>query len=177
MRGAVVGVADHGGWAALVTVGADGTVLDRRRVELVGPGLPKIPHHVEAQGLPIAEGVALVERVRESAAVCAGLALDGLAEFGAGGIALRVCPALPGTVEERIRDVWARNNADWVMYRHALAGAAEARGWTVAWFDAKRVGAGEFASLRKVMGAPWGADQRLAMAGAMWAIRGAPAAY
>jgi hypothetical protein len=31
----VIGISDHGGWAVLVTAGADGTLLDRRRVELV----------------------------------------------------------------------------------------------------------------------------------------------
>ncbi len=41
--GGIIGVSDHGGWAVLVTVARDGTLLDRRRVELVGEGLPKIP--------------------------------------------------------------------------------------------------------------------------------------
>lgn len=39
----VVGVADHNGWAALVCVSVkDGSpeVIDRRRVELIEPGLP-----------------------------------------------------------------------------------------------------------------------------------------
>jgi hypothetical protein len=31
----IIGVSDHGGWAVLVTVAGDGTLLDRRRVELV----------------------------------------------------------------------------------------------------------------------------------------------
>ena len=52
-NGGIVGVSDHGGWAVLVTAARDGTLLDRRRVELVDEGLPKIPHHCEAQGLPI----------------------------------------------------------------------------------------------------------------------------
>ena len=34
-NGGVIGVSDHGGWAVLVTVARDGTLLDRRRVELV----------------------------------------------------------------------------------------------------------------------------------------------
>ena len=59
----IIGVSDHGGWAVLVTVAGDGTLLDRRRVELVDEDLPKIPHHSEAQRLPINEAVALVERV------------------------------------------------------------------------------------------------------------------
>ncbi len=37
-----IGVSDHGGWAVLVTVAGDGTLLDRRRIELVDNDLPKI---------------------------------------------------------------------------------------------------------------------------------------
>ncbi len=74
--GAIIGVSDHGGWAVLVTVASDGTLLDRRRVELVDEDLPKIPHHSEAQALPLHEAVALVERVRASAERHAKLGLD-----------------------------------------------------------------------------------------------------
>jgi hypothetical protein len=42
---AVVGAADHGGWAILVTGSADGALLVRRRVALVDEGLPTMPHH------------------------------------------------------------------------------------------------------------------------------------
>ena len=49
----IIGVSDHGGWAVLVTVADDGTLLDRRRVELVDEDLPKIPHHSEGQALPL----------------------------------------------------------------------------------------------------------------------------
>jgi len=60
----IIGVSDHGGWAVLVTtVADDATLLDRRRVELVDDDLPRIPHHSEAQALPLDEAVALVERV------------------------------------------------------------------------------------------------------------------
>src|SRR5258708_9522420 len=52
-NGGIIGVSDHGGWAVLVTVARDGTLLDRRRVELVGEGLPKLPHHSEGQGRPL----------------------------------------------------------------------------------------------------------------------------
>src|SRR5688572_15708831 len=65
--GAIVGVADHSGWAVLVTVADDGTFLDRRRIELVDAGLPMLPHHHECQGLPIEQALELVERVRTSA--------------------------------------------------------------------------------------------------------------
>lgn len=162
---AIVGVSDHGGWAILVTVDAGGTLLDRRRVELVDEGFPKIPHHVEAQRLPLDQAVALVERVRASAERNATHCLNALpAEFEISGIALRQCPALPRTIAERITNYRARNNADWVMYREALAAAAEARGWAVFWYDAKK-----FADARakKPPDPPWTKDHRLAMAAAI----------
>ena len=64
---ACVGVADHCGWAVLVTVAGGGALLDRRRAELVDPALPKLPHHHECQALPVPEAVKLVERVSRSA--------------------------------------------------------------------------------------------------------------
>ncbi|HEX3456352.1 MAG TPA: hypothetical protein VHR97_00210, partial [Candidatus Baltobacteraceae bacterium] len=78
-KGSIIGVSDHGGWAVLVTATRDGTLLDRRRVELVDDDLPAIPHHHEAQMLPPDEGVALVERVRASAERHAEAALDAVA--------------------------------------------------------------------------------------------------
>ena len=178
----IIGVSDHGGWAVLVTVAGDGTLLDRRRVELVDEDLPKIPHHSEGQSLPLDEAVGLVERVRVSAERHAKLGLDAVARTLPGrivGVALRQCPALPPTIAERIKDYRAQNVADWVMYRQALAAAAEARGWTVRWYDAKKVfaAAGEalriedldahFVQLRKSIGPPWGMDHKLAMAAAI----------
>jgi hypothetical protein len=127
---AIIGVSDHGGWAVLVTVTGDGTLLDRRRVELVDKDLPKIPHHSEGQGLALDEAVELVERVQASAERHAKLGLDAVALTMPGrilGVALRECPELPPTIAERIKDYWAQNVADWVMYRKALAAAAEAR--------------------------------------------------
>ncbi|HEX4276323.1 MAG TPA: hypothetical protein VHZ74_13260 [Bryobacteraceae bacterium] len=183
--GAIIGVSDHGGWAVLVTVAGDGTLLERRRVELVDEELPKIPHHSEAQRLPLDEGVELVERVRISASRHAKLALDAVAMAVPSrilGIALRECQPLPASVAERITNYRARNVADWVMYRQALAAAAEARGWGVHWYDAKKiVGAASaalqldfdarFLQLRKSLGPPWGNDHKIAMAAALVAKR------
>lgn len=182
----VIGISDHGGWAVLVTVAGDGTLLDRRRVELVDDDLPKIPHHSEGQALPIEEAVALVERVRASAERHAKLVLEDVSTTLPGrirGIALRHCPELPATIAERIKDYRAQNVADWVMYRKALAAAAEARNWTVHWFDAKKaLGAASaalgiedveshFVQLRKSIGPPWGKDHKVAMAAAIVAAR------
>ena len=180
-NGGIIGVSDHAGWAVLVTVARDGTLLDRRRVELVGEGLPKIPHHSEGQGLPLDAAVELVERVRVSAERHAVLALDAvtMAVPGVLGVALRKCPPLPPTIAERITDYRAQNNADWVMYRKALASAAEARGWHVHWYDSKSVmGAARqalrvedldahFIEVRRAVGPPWNNDHKLAMAAAV----------
>jgi hypothetical protein len=180
-KGGIIGISDHGGWAVLVTVARDGTLLDRRRVELADEGLPKIPHHSEGQGLPLHEAVALVERVRVSAEKHAILALDAVAMVVPRvlGVALRKCPELPPTIAERIKDYRAHNVADWVMYRKALASAAEARGWPIHWYDAKTVlGAASlalrvenleahFLQLRKAIGPPWNNDHKLAMSAAI----------
>ena len=180
-NGSIIGVSDHGGWAVLVTAARDGAILDRRRVELVGEGLPKIPHHSEAQRLPIDPAVELVERVRVSAEKHAVLALDGVAKAVPRilGVALRMCPPLPPTIAECIKDYRAQNNADWVMYRKALASAAEARGWPVHWYDAKKVLGqaaqvlrvknldAHFLQVRKAIGPPWNMDHKLAMAAAI----------
>ena len=180
--GGIIGVSDHGGWAIFVTVVRDGTLLDRRRVDLVDKDLPKIPHHSEGQGLPLQEAVALVERVQASAERHAKLALDAVATTVPRrilGVALRQCPVLPPTVAERIKDYRAQNVADWVMYRLALAAAAEARGWAVHWYDAKKVFdaasvvlrandlEAHFRQLRKSIGPPWNNDHKLAMAAAI----------
>ncbi|MFZ0573153.1 MAG: hypothetical protein WA304_12830 [Candidatus Cybelea sp.] len=180
-NGGIIGVSDHGGWAVLVTVDRDGTLLDRRRVELVDDGLPALPHHHEGQLLPVDEAVALVERVRDSADRHAVLALDAVTMSVRPilGVALRSCPKLPPTIAERIKDYRARNVADWVMYRKALAAAAAARGWPVYWFDAKKVlGAASealriesfdahFLNMRRAVGPPWNNDHKLAMAAAI----------
>jgi hypothetical protein len=181
-----IGVSDHGGWAILVTAARDGTLLDRRRVELVDEDLPKIPHHSEGQALSLPEAVALVERVRGSAERHAKLALDAVATTVRArikGVALRQCPELPPTIAERIKDYRAQNVADWVMYRKALAAAAEARGWAVYWFDARKVfdAASDalriedldshFLELRRSIGPRWGKDHKLAMAAAIVAAR------
>lgn len=185
-NGGIIGVSDHGGWAVLVTVAHDGTLLDRRRVELVDEGLPKLPHHSEGQGLPLDEAVELVERVRVSAEKHAVLALDAIAMAMPRilGVALRKCQPLPSTVAERIKDYRAQNAADWVMYRKTLASAAEARGWPVHWYDAKKVldAASQalrvenldahFLGVRKAVGPPWDKDHKLAMAAAIVTAKG-----
>jgi hypothetical protein len=126
--------------------------------------------------------MALVERVREAAASGAREALGALADtipMPITSIAIRVCPPLPPTTEERIVDTRAANVADSVMYREALAAAAVARGWSVYWYDRERVfrdaaatvgGEDIDAFLRamgRMAGPPWQAKHKLAAAAAL----------
>jgi hypothetical protein len=184
-NGGTIGVSDHGGWAVFVTVARDGTLLDRRQLELVGKGLPRLPHHSEGKGLPLDEAVELVERVRVSAERHAVLALDAVTTAVPRilGVALRKCQPLPPTIAERIKDYRAQNVADWVMYRKALASAAEARGWPVHWYDAKSILEtarqalrvenldAHFLKVRRAIGPPWNNDHKLAMAAAIATAR------
>jgi hypothetical protein len=171
---ASISISDHGGWAILVTAASDGTLLDRRRVQLVDDNLPKIPHHSEGQKLPLNQAIALVNRVQISAERHARIVLAAVAKTVAAritGVALRQCPTLPPTIAERIKDYRAQNVADWVMYRQALAGAAQARGWAVHWYDPKALPMekldAHFLQIKKSIGPPWDKDYRIAMAAAL----------
>jgi hypothetical protein len=196
---AATGVSEQSNSMVLVTVGFDGRLLDRRRIELTGPGLPTHPHHHEgswamgrylntpgARRVSLEEAVALVERVRTAAVRGA---REGLAALAAAvpvpiaSIAIRACPALPPTTEERIADSRAQTFADSVMYRQTLAEAAEARGWLVEYYDRDRIfrdaeaalGSKDIDGLLQAMGRhigpPWRATHKLAAAAALAATK------
>jgi hypothetical protein len=173
----VAGIYDHAGWAVVLCV-ANGEVRDRRRIELLAPGLPILPHHQEGQRLPIEEAVALVERVRASAKLCASRELAAL-PAAVEAIAIRRRPVLPPTIAQRITDYRAQTMADTVLFRDALADAAEGLGWSVEEYDTKAV-LGEASralglddisprleEIGKTLGPPWRKDHRLAAAAAI----------
>ncbi|HWM70728.1 MAG TPA: hypothetical protein VNO35_29430 [Steroidobacteraceae bacterium] len=191
---ATVGVAEHGNSAELVTVAIGGEFLDRRRIDLTHD-LPTHPYHHEgswavgryvnspwARKISLPDAVALVKRVHEAAARGARESLESLAAavpVPIASIAIRLCPKLPSTTEERIADTRAANVADSIMYREALATAAEARGWSVHWYDRERVfqdaavalGVKDVESFLQAMGRsigpPWQAKHKLAAAAAL----------
>ena len=197
-RSAIVGIAEHGNSAVLVTVTSDRKLLDRRRVDLTAGNLPTHPHHHEGswavgryldspwtRAVSLTEAITLVERVQESAARGADEALEALAASvpaTIAGVAIRVCPELPPTIEERIADNRAQTVADSVMYRKALAAAAKGRGWPVSWYDRKRVfedaaktlGCDDVKAALTAMGRsagpPWQARHKLAAAAALAAM-------
>ena len=194
-RAATVGVVENGNSAILVTVAPGGELLDRRHVDLTDGDLPTHPHHHEgswavgrylktpgARAMPLAEAVALVERVQAAAARGARESLQALASavgVPIACIAIRACPALPPTIEERIANNRAQTYADSVMYRQALAAAAETRGWAVCWYDTKTVNRDAAAALGRkdidgflqamgrAIGPPWQAKHKLAAAAAL----------
>ncbi|MGB6449531.1 MAG: hypothetical protein WBE92_02135 [Steroidobacteraceae bacterium] len=212
-RTATIGAAEHGNSAWLVTVALGGELIDRRRIDLTS-GLPTHPYHHEgawavgrylssarARPISLAEAVALIERVHESAARGARESLEALAaavRVPIASIAIRVCATLPPTIEERIADNRAQVVADSVMYREALAAAAEARGWSVYWYDRARVFQDAAAALGckdvnavlnatgRSIGPPWQAKHKLAAAAALaanvrlthadWLLPGGPIA-
>lgn len=190
---AIVGVAEHGNSAVLVTIARDGEFVERRHVELTR-GLPTHPYHHEgswavgryldspwARPIALTDAIALVERVRSAAAEGARECLAALAAnvpVRVAGVAIRACPQLPPTTEERIRDTRAATVADAVMYREALATAAIARGWSVHWYDRERVFDDAAAALGKdvdavlramgrAIGPPWQARHKLAAVAAI----------
>ena len=135
-----------------------------------------------AHSLSLADAVALVDLVRASAARGARESLEALAAavpMPIATIAIRACPDLPPTTEERIADNRAQTFADSVMYRQALAEAALARGWSVRWYHRARVFRDAAATLGRrdvdaflqalgdAIGPPWQAVHKLAAAAAL----------
>jgi hypothetical protein len=191
---AAVGAAEHGNCVVLVTVAPGGELLDRRRIDLTH-GLPTHPYHHEgswavgrylnsswARPISLPDAVALVDRVRKAAAEGADAALESLVTTVAariGSIAIRICPKLPPSTEERITDNRAANVADSVLYREALGLAAQARGWAVHWYERDRVFHDAAAALGgkdvdaflqrmgRTIGPPWQARHKLAAAAAI----------
>ena len=176
-----VGIADHLGWAVAVTASDDHEVVDRRRIELVEPGVAWAPIHHEGKGLDDAGAAALVAEVRASIGRAAGASLDALASAlpaSVASIALRTWPPDFPTDIAVQRRVPHEARADAVMYRQVLAELAEARGWAVQFFVAKEVvGQAEAVlgdravdvldGVRARLGPPWTKDHRMALAAAI----------
>lgn len=130
----VVGVAEHAGWAHLISVAtAGGTpiVIDRRRVTLIDAGLPTMPYHHESLGMAVGEANALIARVRTSIAGHSARALrDLIADLAPAhavvAIAIRKAtfPELPGTVAVVRQSYRLQCAADGMMYQLAICRAA-----------------------------------------------------
>jgi hypothetical protein len=167
-----------------VTADSDHLVIDRRRIELVEPGVPSAPIHHDGKGLDLEQATALVERVRASVARAAASALDDLAASLPGPIesfSLRALPAsFPQDISTQRRSPYEAR-ADAVMYRTVLVELAEQRGWRVHYYLAKDVEQraaellGDRATEvlhgpRQALGPPWTKDHRMALAATVLAV-------
>lgn len=182
-----LGIAHHLGWAVAVTSSADHQVVDRRRIELIEPGMPTAPIHHEggphllhrpAKPLDDNALAALVADVRASVVRAASVALDELATALPEAIVSMSLRAPPADFPEDIavqRRVPYESRADSVMYRQVLAELARSRGWEVHLYDSTDVEdeavriLGERADEvlhgpRAALGPPWSKDHRMALA-------------
>jgi hypothetical protein len=182
-----VGIAHHLGWAVAVTASPDHQVVDRRRIELIEPGLPAAPIHHEGgtwdlhrSGDPLDDGAlaSLVTEVRAAVVRATSTALDELTAKAPSPIVSISVRAWPDDFPEDIavqRRVPYESRADSVMYCQVLAALARDRGWSVYPYNAKDVEK-EAARLlgaraeqilhgpRAVLGPPWSKDHRTALA-------------
>jgi hypothetical protein len=173
-----LGIAHHFGWAVAVTASADHRVVDRRRIELVEPGMPAAPIHHEGRGLDDAAAALLVATVRTSALRAAAASLDELTTALPEPIVSMSLRSWPLNFPDEIavqRRIPYESRADSVMYRQVLADLARERGWAVHLYDAGDVEARAVRVLgqradevlhgpRATLGPPWAKDHRMALA-------------
>ena len=190
---AVLGVADHNGWVVCVTVAANRglpVVVDRRRIELIEPGVPSQPYHHETVGMALPEAEQLVVRVRESVVRTTLARLtelrDELQAYSIRAMTIRNPPLtyVPITVAEAHASYPVMCRADGMMYHDALCTGARRLGLAVEQHDrgeevtrgADRLGV-SVAQLEQFLqtegerlGPPWQKEHRLAAAAAIGAL-------
>jgi hypothetical protein len=124
------------------TVSGDHEVVDRRRIELIEPGMSAAPIHYESSRLDVVATAALVAEVRASVVRATSAALDGIATVLPApirSISLRAWPLdFPDDIVVQRRTPYEAR-ADAIMYPQELAELAHARGWNVRLYDAKAV--------------------------------------
>ena len=189
-----VGIADHSGWAILVSAAAvngEPVVVDRRRVRLIDEGVPNQPYEHDTSALADDEAEALVRTVKRSIATRTALAFDHLSgdlspRYRIVAITIRepTLPRLPATVKEARASNHVLYRADGMLYHSAICAAARRRGWEVAQHrrgeeftsaaKALRATAGDVEqfvnALRKTLRPPWSAEHRSAFAAAVGSL-------
>ena len=161
-----------------MTSSSDNEAVDRRRIELVEPGVTPAPIHYDGDPFDVDATTELVAIVRASAARATSVALDALAAAlpePVESMSLRAWPLnFPGDIAVQLRPPY-ESRADAVMYRQVLADAARARGWEVRLYNAKDVESQAISILgarahevlhgpRQRLGPPWTKDHRTALA-------------
>jgi len=190
----VISVAEHAGWAHLVSVGASGStpvVLLRRRLTLIDAGLPTLPYHHDTLPMLESEANALIARVKRSIAACTARELRRVVSelaptHHAVALAIRepVFPELPASVADVRRSYRLQCAADGVMYQMEICRAAHDLGLDVYVCArrgeiadaAERLGVTEkeieafLSSEGRPPGPPWTAEHRRAYAAGIAAL-------
>src|SRR5262245_19649698 len=185
------GLKAHSGWAALVVLGAARgrlEVIDRRRLALVPEGesgWAKQPYHA-AEHLDPPDARDMVQRgveaARRNAAREMLASVSGARE---GGHEVTACAVLMGepmpdwSVEEILAVHFRMHKAEGVLFREALARAADECGLRLVAVPEKRLNAhagnalaARIATLGKTVGPPWAKDQKEAALAALIALEG-----
>ena len=193
---AALGFSLHTGWAAAIAVTDDGDGIDvvlRRRLELLpsAASLPRFVYHRAAE-LDLAEAEKLIQSALAAARAAARNAIEeALHATSAGGWKIRVAgiptgsTAVPNELPRILAAHTLIHAAEGQLFQDALAEACETCGlrhfsvrqrdlWTKAaeasGMDEKRLRA-NIDGLRKTAGPPWSADQKIATAAALFALR------
>lgn len=193
----ILGLKSHSGWAALVVVsfaGEELEVIDRRRIELVSDvdrGWAKQPYHA-AEPLESDEARVLVKRAIASAQQYANKEMRAAVKRARNaGYDVAACAVLVGdpmpdwTVDEILAVHFRMHKAEGALFQDVLCRAAERCGLSLTKVsvkglaaEAKQVfGAGtksvqnKIDAMRKVIGSPWGTDQKEAALAAAIAWR------
>ena len=180
---AALGFRAHSGWAAVVAVGgvaSSPAVLDRRRIELVEPGVPKQPYHA-AEGLDLAKAEKIIIRSIDLATRMARQALrELLAELQNRGYEVVGCGILQaaGRPLPELAGILASHalihTAEGVLFRNALARASESSALPVTRVKERELYADaavqlgltleklqrRVAEMGKLIGPPWSQDQK-----------------
>jgi hypothetical protein len=189
---AALGFREHSGWGiAVVLAGTPRApeVLERRRMLLCDPGLPRQPYH-ESEQAPLEVARAAVRQVEESArangvreiGVLLGAAAAKGATVAVAAVGGKPVPLPP--FEKIVRSHALLHAAEGELYREMLAVAAEECGLRVVRFVPKELfvtAAADLAmepdalrervaSMGKPLGPPWTADHKEATAAAWLAL-------
>ena len=182
-----LGISHHFGWAVAVLSSADYQVADRRRIELIEPGLPTAPVHHHGGPHALHRSVEclddmalarLVADVRAAVVRATSAALDELAAASPEPIdsmSLRAWPRDFPTDITVQRRVPYESRADSVMYCQVMAELARDRGWNIHFYSPQHVENAAARILgdradevlrgpRAALGPPWSKDHRMALA-------------
>jgi hypothetical protein len=199
MAQVAIGFRAHTGWAVAVALAGPPTapaVVDRRRLDLTDPEVPRQAFHAAA-GLDAGAAEALVERAARTAETLAELAVCRLAEelrsaghrLAGAGVVLGGGRRL-GTIAQVLASHPAMHAAEGELYREVLLHAAAACGLPVTGVperdlhdratavlgvpapDLRR----RMTELGRACGAPWAQDQKSAALAAWLTLAGAPGA-